>query len=504
MRQSMLIIAVVCLGFSSPNTLAQAPGTNNASQTDTKGCNALVPQTLSADRVANARKCYQQGLELIESGQLAQAAEIFRQAVQFDPEYADAYAALGRTYFKLREWQNAVANLNRAASLKSKQREANESALKKDPIVETQPLPKASPANIPNNSSHANSTTNQLRAVELLKEAEKQRTDGPTTPSIQPQLNPYLPGTSSDAPQLKAEAEVKTVPGPTPLASKNSALAEQTPVGASVAMSAPPPPPKLKEIAGPAVSTIPRSEELPLTKIYRVGPNDILDVRLNDSNQQSTLFTVTATGLLEHPLLAEPMSVTGLTVEEIGTRIDEDLRKRALIENPKAVVGVRDYASHSVLVSGLVRDAGTKFLRREAIPLYVVVADAQPLPEAAKVSVVRNESNQIHEIDLNQAADMNFLVRPGDVITLSPNTTQFVYVGGEVKFPGEKTFRRGLTLMQVILSAGGAGPKAKIAEISRDDGNGFLVPTRFKLQEIVAGKAMDPTLKPGDRISILR
>jgi len=99
---------------------------------------------------------------------------------------------------------------------------------------------------------------------------------------------------------------------------------------------------------------------------------------------------------------------------------------------------------------------------------------------------------------------MNFLVRSGDVITLSPNITQFIYIGGEIKFPGEKTFRRGLTLMQAILSAGGVGPKAKIAEIARDDGKGFLVPTRFKLKEIVSGKAMDPVLKPGDRISIVR
>jgi len=539
MRQSMLIIAVVCVGFSSPNTLAQAPGTNNASQVETKGCNALVAETPPADRIATARKCYQQGLQLIESGQLAQAVTNLHQALRFDPEYADAYAALGRTYFKLRQWQSALANLNRAASLKAKQREANESALKKDPVAETRtaPAPVTSPpppvslkqntaaifeVNKPSaptpappkethstatptkNTSIPSSAVNETSQLKPPKEEEKQTIDGLTAPSSQPQADPIQPGKNTDVPQLKAETEIRTVAGPTLPVSKPSTLVDQTPVGASVAMSAPPPTPKLKETAASAVSPVPRSEELPLTKIYRVGPNDVLDVRLNDSGQQSTLFTVTPTGLLEHPLLTQPMSVAGLTVEEIGTRLDEDLRKRAIIENPKAVVGVRDYASHAVLVSGLVKDAGTKFLRREAIPLYVVIADAQPLPEAAKVSVVRNESNQIHEIDLNQAAEMNFLVRAGDVITVSPNTTQFVYIGGEVKFPGEKTFRRGLTLMQVILSAGGAGPKAKIAEISRDDGNGFLVPTRFQLKEIVSGKAMDPTLKPGDRISILR
>ena len=483
MRQSILIIAVVCLGFFPSNVLAQAPGTNKASQTF--DCPALVPQNLSADRIGNARKCYQQGLELTESGQLTQAAEIFRQALQFDPEYADAYAALGRTYFKLREWQKAIENLNRASSLKSKQQEAKESALKKSPLRQNTAA-----------ITEVNKSSAPIPAPPI---------DGPTQPASLPQDGSIQPGTNSDAPQSKAleGAEVKPPAGPTPAASTNSELPEQTPASARVAMSVTPAP-NVKETAGPVVSTIPPTEELPLTKIYRVGPNDILDVRLNVSGQQSTLYTVTAAGLLEHSLLNEPMSVAGLTVEEIGTRIEDDLRKRAIIEDPKAVVGVRDYASHAVLVSGLVRNAGTKFLRREAIPLYVVVADAQPLPEAAKVSVVRNESNQIYEIDLNQAADMNFLVRSGDVITLSPNTTQFIYIGGEIKFPGEKTFRRGLTLMQAILSAGGVGPKAKIAEIARDDGKGFLVPTRFKLKEIVSGKAIDPILKPGDRISILR
>jgi protein involved in polysaccharide export with SLBB domain len=251
---------------------------------------------------------------------------------------------------------------------------------------------------------------------------------------------------------------------------------------------------------------IARAEETPLTKIYRIGANDVLDVRLNDvQEQQSTLYTVTPAGFLEHPLLIEPMPVAGLTVEEIGSRIEDDLRRRAIVESPKALVGVRDYASHSVLVSGLVKDSGTKFLRREAIPLYVVVADAQPLPEAAKVTVVRGgERNQIYEIDLNQTADMNFLVRSGDVITLHPNATQFIYIGGEIKFPGEKTFRRGLTLMQAILASGGLDPKAKVAQIARNNDEGFLVPTRFKLKEIVAGKVADPLLQPGDRISILR
>jgi protein involved in polysaccharide export with SLBB domain len=116
---------------------------------------------------------------------------------------------------------------------------------------------------------------------------------------------------------------------------------------------------------------------------------------------------------------------------------------------------------------------------------------------------VRNESNQTFEIDLAESQDMNLLVRPGDVITLLPNVTQFVYVGGEVKLPGEKTYRRGLTLTQAILSAGGVTNKGKQARLGRDDGKGFLVISHFKLKEIESGKVADPVVKPGDRIMIV-
>jgi protein involved in polysaccharide export with SLBB domain len=150
-----------------------------------------------------------------------------------------------------------------------------------------------------------------------------------------------------------------------------------------------------------------------------------------------------------------------------------------------------------------VEDSGTKILRREAIPLYVVIADAQPLPEAAKVTLVRSEANETYELDLNQPAEMNLLVRPGDVITLHANATQFLYIGGEVKSPGEKTYRRGLTLTQAIISAGGVTKKGKEAKLGRDDGRGFLTVTNVKLKDIESGKIMDPLVRPGDRIMIV-
>jgi len=418
-----------------------------------KSAESVVNGRNSTDVSDEAKALYKTGLDLLDSGQLAQAVSSFEQAVKLDPDYADAYEALGRAYFKMREWQKAINSFHRAAGLNTKSKEEQEQLHK---------------SLLTRKADAASQTTASVTKSEPRIETAK---------ASQPQ---------SSISQAQAESQAASAP-------------QANAVEVSMTSTSKP----AESIAPTPIAPI---EEISLTKIYRVGPNDVLDVRFNDATatEKSTLFTITPSGLLEFPLLSDALPVSGLTVEEISGRIEDELTKRALVENPKVVIAVRDYASHTILVSGLVKESGTKFLRREAIPLYVVVADAQPLPEAARVAVVRNNSNQMYEVDLTQSADMNLLVRPGDVVTVHPNETQFVYVGGEVKSPGEKTFRRGLTLTQAIITAGGIISKAKFAQIARDDGRGFLTVTRVKLNEIESGKTADPLVKPGDRIMIIR
>ncbi|CAN5812748.1 hypothetical protein BH18ACI4_BH18ACI4_24090 [soil metagenome] len=240
-----------------------------------------------------------------------------------------------------------------------------------------------------------------------------------------------------------------------------------------------------------------------LTKVYHIGVGDILDVRLGDAPvTQSTLFTVTPSGLLEYPSLPTPLQVAGLTVEETRARLEADLKRRAVNENPRVLVAVREYLSHAVIVSGLVKEPGTKLLRREAIPLYVVVADAQPAPEAGRATLVRHETGEALVVDLSKPAEMNVLVRSGDVITVLANPKQFFYVGGEVKAPGEVQFRPGLTLTQAILAAGGLSSESKEVRVAREGDKGFLASTRYKLKDINTGKLADPLIQPGDRITV--
>lgn len=268
---------------------------------------------------------------------------------------------------------------------------------------------------------------------------------------------------------------------------------------ARVGMSSLSVPASVDAISGPETNAIdPR-------QIYRVGIGDVLDVWLSTArSDKSTLFTVSASGVLEHPILAHPLIVAGLTTEEISDRIKAELKRLKLDENTEVLIGVREYVSHAILVSGLVKDPGMKILRREAIPLYVVLADAQPMPEAGRATIVSKEMSVPTIVELSDPKALSLVVRPGDVINVQATPEQFLYIGGDVKAPGEKRFRRGLTLTQAILAAGGLSRKSKEVQIARESTNGRLVAARYKLEDINSGRLPDPLIQPGDRITVVR
>ncbi len=244
---------------------------------------------------------------------------------------------------------------------------------------------------------------------------------------------------------------------------------------------------------------------LPLTSIYNVGIGDVLDVHLaNLPTRGSTLFTVMKDGTLEYPLVSGPLSVAGLTTDEIANLLSAQIK---VISSAQVSVTVRDFASHAVVVSGLVDSPGRKTLRRDAMPLYTVLAQSLVRPEATIATITRG-GKESEPINLKDEQEMSKLVVAGDIIKVGvPDTSskQFLYVGGEVTSPGEKVFRQGMTLTQALLSAGGAarGPKTTI-KVSRLNDRGFLSTTEYNLRSIEDGKTQDPLLEAGDRIEVSR
>jgi len=250
------------------------------------------------------------------------------------------------------------------------------------------------------------------------------------------------------------------------------------------------------------------AESIQPTEIYKVGVGDILFISLqNAPSNSSTYFTVLNDGTIDYPLAGQMISVVGLTVEEI-----EDLLKGKikLFENPQVAVKVREHASHSITVLGLVEKAGEKFLPREAMPLYFVRAEAV-VHSRANQAVIKRGNSSSETVDLSDSKNDNVLIFPGDIVEFkfwevkedTVRQPQFFYIGGNVMSVGQKDFYKGLTLTQAILTSGGLRkPTARKIIIRRKNAEGLLVATEVNLKAVNDGKEPDPLLEAGDTIEV--
>jgi polysaccharide biosynthesis/export protein len=346
-------------------------------------------------------------------------------------------------------------------------------------------------------------------------EAASAVTPAPTAAAPSTSDAPTKPGSSTPVPvNTPAKSDHKASdPKPSGANDTKSGAAKESKSDGANAVSSPAAP--NTSGAGPTTANAanttgaPAAAAAPLTSVYRIGVGDVLDIRaLNDSSpRQSTLFTIGAGGVLDHPLLRDPLTVAGMTTDELAAQLVAEFRHRGIYERPQVRVSVREYASHAVLVSGLAGDPGTKILRREAIPLYVVIAEAQPKPEAGRAVIISHSTGKVSTVDLLDAAAMNTLVQAGDVVNLTARPPEFFYIGGEISSPGQKDFHAGMTLTQAVLAAGGvtaqAGERVSV-RVARAGADGRLVSSEYSLREIEGGVVPDPVLQAGDRIEVAR
>ncbi len=238
------------------------------------------------------------------------------------------------------------------------------------------------------------------------------------------------------------------------------------------------------------------------TEVYKVGAGDVLLITLQES--KSNYFTVLDNGSIDYPLAGGLVSVSGLTSGEI----EDTLRERIqLYENPEIHVKVREHASHGIDVLGLVDNPGKQYLQREAMPLYVVRAQALARSTADMAVIKRNGGEEIIVKSGTPQFDETLII-PGDVVEFLSYAARaavngYVYVSGSVSNIGRFAFAEGMTLTQAIIAAGGlSDDKVKKAVIRRKNAAGFLDSTTYKIADIKKGKAIDPVLAAGDMIEV--
>lgn len=404
---------------------------------------------------AKAKEFYESGVALFESGKLNESIEKFTQAVKLEPANAQAQYSLGNAYLKINKYKEATEAFKRAARLEPDWPEAHFRLGWMYYVLDKQ-----------------NSALQELKILIILNS---------------PLANNLWLMIKGDKP-ISPERRESDASG---AASNNEPTKTSSP-GNSVT-----PVPESNSTGAPA------NNEAALLNTYRVGVGDVLDIHLLTSTNRSTLYTVMDGGLIEFPLVGGTLSVAGLTTDEIRARLGAELKRLAFQADSLSVL-VRQYASHTVTVSGLVGVPGTKTLRREAVPLYVLLAEAQPRPDAERATI-RRAGTSGFRVDLGDQPSLNLLVRPGDIINLTTRPQDFYYIAGRVNYPGQKIFQSGITLFQAILAAGGMiRPSDTAAEISREDNEGRLSTKKYDLKKVKSGKVPDPRLEPGDRIVVIR
>ena len=340
-----------------------------------------------------------------------------------------------------------------------------------------------------------------------------------TKPEAKPEAKTDArPTETRPAPQ---QAAASLAAGATPGAKTDKALSDGAKTGGAAPAGIPsfgsaPAPPKYEppaplkadaSAASPANAANAAPAAPPPSSIYRVGAGDIIDIRLvGGVGREGTLFTVLSNGTIDYPLAGEPVHAANLTPEELGARLSAALKRRGIFDRAQFQINVREYVSHTVLVSGLVDQPGQKVLRREAVPLYVVLAEAFPRADAGRVVIIARSTGKTKTLDLSDSGALSELVSHGDVINVQPRPREFFYIGGQVGAPGQKDFTSGMTLTQAILASGGivrADKKVRVA-VSRQGADGRLVTAEYALSEIEAGQIPDPRIQPGDRIEIGR
>ncbi len=159
------------------------------------------------------------------------------------------------------------------------------------------------------------------------------------------------------------------------------------------------------------------STTLSLTETYLIGIGDVLLINLKNSPQGTGRYVVRDDGTIDFALAGPTVSVLRKTTDAVSAILRSGIK---LFSNPQVDVKIAEYRSHTVTISGLAENTGEKSLRREALPLFTLRAEAEVSRDAKRVSIKRAGSNQLETFDLNDSSSDGVLVFPGDSVEFLP------------------------------------------------------------------------------------
>ena len=149
------------------------------------------------------------------------------------------------------------------------------------------------------------------------------------------------------------------------------------------------------------------------TAIYRIGIDDVLAVQITNVASPPKFVKVKPDGTIDFPLAGEGLFVAGKTPREAASLIAGAIK---LVKDPRVTLRVREYASHSITVCGLVDQPGEQQIQRDAVPFFVVRAGTNIDARARIVRIVRSSSTKTEEYVLTDTKLGSVLIYPGDSV----------------------------------------------------------------------------------------
>jgi len=245
---------------------------------------------------------------------------------------------------------------------------------------------------------------------------------------------------------------------------------------------------------------------------YRVGPRDLLEIKVLELPELNVERRVLDGGSIELPLVG-PMPVAGLTAGEVRDRLESALTAK-YVNRANVSVVVKEFSNKPVSVLGAVLKPGTLSISGRWTLMNAITA-AGGLTERAgrKIYVLRRADNglsdtlEIDTADLFQSATpyWNIPIQPADVINVRARSTITVYCLGEVKTPGALQFdsEDRVSLLSVISKAGGLTDRAsKTIRVKRKGKDGKDSESVYEFGRIMSGKDPDPVIEPDDVVVV--
>ena len=242
---------------------------------------------------------------------------------------------------------------------------------------------------------------------------------------------------------------------------------------------------------------------------YRIGPRDVLEVRVFDLDQLNSTVRVSEAGTIELPVIGEIVAA-GMTQNGLAEAIEQALAR--FVNDPQVFVVVSEYQSQRFSTLGAVSSPGIypmvgRTTLLEAISMAGGISNGET---SGTVRIIREGfSSAPIEIHLDELlekgnAAFNITLKAGDVINVVPKVTYVIYITGEVRSPGSFELREPITLFKAISLAGGLGERAAAGKIQilRARPDGTQERTRVNLDDIKNGKAPDILLLANDIVVV--